>query len=249
MASRFVKETKEFPSKKHDYYKQIQQAKAEFYIKSENTDWSTIQKKYTSMIGKATRNKKVRLERAYQLLKQYYEGYDKIGKSAREVQIGHPVQKKAHNQERMKQMRILKGLGKKAKRKVNRGQAKLDLKKLAIQAKKTRLKNAKIYQNPSGKPFSVVERKVPYEPRGSLNFSQQKQKAKEEMRKEYKLQYRKSKAKANTLERKKRGYKQGAEGRKQRVKKYATAKPKPRTYPKKAKKTDPKIKRKYKTRV
>ncbi len=216
MASKFVKETKEFPSKKHDYFKQIQQAKAEFYINSVNTSWDTIENKYNKMIKTASSYKKPLLERAYQLLKEYYEGYDSIDKSAREAQIGHPTQIKEHKAKREEQMAFFKDIGGRAKKhlikkevlrkkslhQARQAVAKGQLHDLAKQAKQKRLKDWKIY-NPAGNKMTI-EYKIPYEARLQHNYKIKNRVAKEELMKERlanKLKYVISRSKADALAR------------------------------------------------
>jgi len=224
--SKFRKGTKKYPSLKVDYLKQIQEAKAEFYIKSENTSFETIKKKYDMMVKTASNDyKKPRLELAYKLLKEYYKGKTRISKEQREKLIGHPVQKKTHQERRKKQM--------------------VGLQNLAKQAKQTRLRNAKIYQNPSGKPYSVVERKVPYEPRFAP-FNKAKNKAMR--KKEANEPYRKMKKARDTKARKDRGMKEGA-SRKDRIKKYTQKgrNPAGQKWHRPVKPTSQKIRKKYKT--
>ncbi len=192
---------------------EIRNAKAEFYIKSDNTGWGTIESKYRSMIKKASQYKRPKLERSYKILQDHYEGFDRIGKEEREGLRGHPKQKKAFPAERNTQKNILTGIASRAKTawreheikkqyQAKRKESMGVLSGLARKAKTQQLQDwRKIYQ-PAGRS-GVVEYKVPYEPRFYQFYDKKRDAA--EKRNESQMDYYKSKIAAGEKARAERG--------------------------------------------
>ena len=161
----------------------IRNAKAEFYIKSDNTGWSTIESKYRSMIKKASQYKRPKLERSYKILQDHYEGYNRISKDEREGLRGHPKQKKAFPAEKTTQKSILTGLARKAK--------------------SQQLQDWRNIYQPAGRSGGVVEYKIPYEPRFYQFYDKKRDAA--EKRNESQMGYVKSKVAAGKKARAERG--------------------------------------------
>ena len=173
---------------------EIRDAKKEFYINSDNTAWRTIEKKYLKMIDTASDYKRPQLERAYNILKEHYEGNSRISKEEREGLRGHPKQKQEFPAQRNIQKSILTGLARKAK---------------TQQLQDWR----KIYQ-PAGPGGFVVEYSIPYETRKYRYYDKSRDKA--ERKKEGGMKYARMKAEANARARRETG----SATKKERLKKY-----------------------------